>query len=155
MPGTRGVLIRIAFLTGLLLPVASHGSASPSQTPPEVGRSSATARTSEPESVRSALTALVSACANWPQELPASPEADFSVLRRGTPFDAALCDSIADLGDGRRFPILMASLLITAVVLGTFAGAFVASASLFRLVFGSIRKATFAARGGLSSLGDR
>ena len=154
MPGTGSVLTRIAFVTGLLLPVASYGGSPPSQTPLDAGRSPPTARSAEPESVRSALSALVSACANWPQELPTSPEADLAVLRRGTPIDAALCDGIVD-PEGRRFPIMMFSVVMTTIVLGTFAGAVVASASLFRLVFGHIRQATFAVRGVRSSLGRR
>ena len=154
MPGTRRVLTRIAFAAGLLLPVTSYGSKPASDTRAYGAEPPATPRAAEPESVRSALSALVDACGNWPQELPVSVGADLSVLSRGSPIEAVICDGIVDLG-GRRLPIMMFSIVMTATVLGTFAGAFVASASPFRLLFGSIRQATFAARGVLSSLGDR
>jgi len=87
-------------------------------------------------------------------ELPVSPEADLALLKQGTPIDAMICDTLVD-PDGRRLPGMVFSIFMTAMVLGTLAGSFVASASLFRLLFGSIRRATFAARGVLSSLGDR
>lgn len=155
MPLTPTTLTRIAFVAGLLLsPVRAYAAGPPSADLSPARGSAATAWTAEPQSVRSAMSALFNACADWPHELPASPEADLALLKRGTPIDAILCDAVVD-PDGRRFSIMMASLLVTAAVLGTFAGAFLASASLFRLLLGSIRQAAFAARGVLSSLGHR
>jgi len=100
------------------------------------------------------MAALFKACADWPYELPVSPEADLALWRRGTPIDAILCDGAGDL-DGRRFPIMVFSISMTAIFLGTFAGAFVASKTLLSLLFGSIRRATFAVRGVPSRHGDR
>ena len=155
MPLMPTTLTRIAFVTGLLIfPVRAYADHPPSADLSPARGSAATARTTEPESVRSAMSALFKACADWPRELPASPEADLALLKRGTPIDAVLCDAIVD-PEGRRFPIMMVSLLITAALLGTFAGAFMASAALLRWMSGSIRQAMFAARGVLSSLGDR
>lgn len=155
MPLMPTTLTRIAFLTGLLFfPARAYADHPPSADLSPAKGSAATARTTEPQSVRSAMSALFKACAEWPRELPASPEADLALLKRGTPVDAVLCDAVVD-ADGRRFPIMMVSLLITAALLGTFAGAFMASAALLRWMSGSIRQAMFAARGVLSSLGDR
>ena len=122
MPLMPATLTRIAFVAGLLLsPVRAYAAGLPSADLSPAKGSAATARTTEPQSVRSAMSALFNACADWPHELPASPEADLALLKRGTPIDAVLCDAIVD-PEGRRFPIMMVSLLITAALLGTFAG---------------------------------
>ncbi len=152
MPTT---LTRIAFVAELLLsPMRAYADGLPTADLSPAKRSVSTARTAEPQSVRSAMSALFNACADWPRELPVSPEADIALLERGTPIDAVLCDAVVD-PDGRSFPIIVVSLLITAAVLGTFAGAFMASAALLRWMCGSLRRAVFAARGVQSSLGDR
>ena len=132
MPLMPTTLPRIAFVTGLLLfPARAYADHPPSADLSPAKGSAATARTAEPQSVRSAMSALFNACADWRRELPASPEAGLALLKRGTPIDAVLCDAVVD-PDGRHFSIMMVSFLITAVLLGTFTDGSLRQCLLYR-----------------------
>ena len=133
MPCIPAVLVRIAFTAGmLLLPASAYAEGPPAPAPSAGGGSAATAWTAEPASVRSAVLALLDACANWPKEPPVSPQADLALLKRGTPVDALLCDTVVD-PDGNRVSMMILAILVAAMACGAFTAGFTTVTLLLRL----------------------